>query len=130
MCEAKTTKTNYGKSGVNSEYEGGRGTKDIYRAVGVDEFYDIMDTGRFRGVDGSLAAKEFGNDFNETLDFANRSINRDKVAIIKVTIPEDVYNQLNHMNLDAPIFKSGTPVVEPNMLEYFNNSILNIKHAY
>ena len=27
-----------------------------------------MDTGRFRGVDGSLVAKEFGNDFNETLD--------------------------------------------------------------
>ena len=43
---------------------------------------------------------------------------------------EDVYNQLNHMNLDAPIFKSGTPVVEPNMLEYFNNSILNIEHVY
>jgi len=47
-----------------------------------------------------------------------------------VTIPEDVYNQLNHMNLDAPIIKSGTPFVEPDMLEYFNNSILNIEHAY
>lgn len=89
-----------------------------------------MNTGRFRGVDGSLSAKEFGNDFNETLDFANTSINRDKAAIIKVTIPEEVYNELNHMNLDVHIFKSGTPVVEPNMLEYFNNNILNIEHVY
>jgi len=102
----------------------------MYRAVGVDEYYDIMSTKQFRGIEGTLAAKEFGNDFNETLDFANRSINRDKVAIIKVTIPEDVYNQLHHMNLDAPIFKSGTPVVEPEMLEYFNNNIISIEHAF
>ena len=58
------------------------------------------------------------------------TVNKDKVAIIKVTIPEDVYNQLKHMNFDAPIFKSGTPVVEPNMLENFNSSILNIEHVY
>ena len=96
----------------------------------MDEYYDIMSTKQFRGIEGTFAAKEFGNDFNETLDFANRSINRDKVAIIKVTIPEDVYNQLHHMNLDAPIFKSGTPVVEPEMLEYFNNNIVSIEHAF
>ena len=105
-------------------------TRAIYRAVGVDEYYDIMNTGRFRGADGSLAAKEFGNSFEETLDFANRSINTDKVAIIKVTIPEDVYIRLNHMTLDAPIFKSGTPVVEPNMLDYFNENIISIEHVY
>ncbi len=47
-----------------------------------------------------------------------RSINKDKVAIIKVTIPESTYNQLHHMNLDATIFKSGTPVVEPEILDF------------
>lgn len=26
---------------------------------------------------------------------------------------EDVYNKLNHMNLDVEIFKLGTPVVDP-----------------
>lgn len=90
-----------------------------------------MSSGKFRGIEGkTLAAKEFGNDFNETLEFANKSINKDKVAIIKVTIPQDVYDQLNHMNLDASIFKSGTPVVEPDMLEFFNDGIINIGHFY
>lgn len=89
-----------------------------------------MSIGRFRGVDGTLAAKEFGNSFEETLDFANRSINSNKAAIIKVTIPEDVYNQLRHMNLDSSIFKSGTPVVEPEMLDMFNSSIIGIEHVY
>ena len=99
----------------------------------MDECYDIMSTTphQFRGIEGrTLAAKEFCNTFNETLDFANRSINRDKVAIIKVTIPEEVYNQLNHMNLDSSIFKSGTPVVEPDMLEYFNNNIISVEYFY
>ena len=62
LCDGETVDSG---SGTNV---GGSGTKDIYRAVGVEEYYDIMDTGRFRGVDGSLVAKEFGNDFNETLD--------------------------------------------------------------
>jgi len=107
--------------------EGGNNTKDIYRAVGVDEYYDIMLTKQFRGIEGkTLAAKEFGNDFVETLEFANKSINRDKAAIIKVTIPENIY----HMNLDSSIFNSGTPVVEPDMLRLFNDNIINIEHFY
>ena len=111
---------------------GGEKTKDIYRAVSPEEYDDIMNTKSFRQKpDGrSLAAKEFGNDFNETLNFANKSINSDKAAIIKVTIPESMYNKLNHMQLDKPIFKSGTPVVEPEILNDFNESILRIQHIY
>ena len=105
-------------------------TKDIYRAVSLEEYEDIMKTGKFRGIEGSLAAKEFGNDFNETLIFADKPINVDKVAIIKVTIPENVYDQLHHMRLDPYIFKSGTPVVEPEMLDIFNDSIINIEHVF
>lgn len=81
-------------------------TKDIYRAVSLEEYEDIMRTGKFRGVEGSLAAKEFGNDFNETLIFADKPINVDKVAVIKVTIPENVYDQLHHMRLDPYIFRN------------------------
>ena len=106
--------------------------KDIYRAVSPEEFDDISNTGGFRGrPDGkSFEAKEFGNSFDETLDFANQPINSDKAAIVKVRIPEEVYNQLNHMNLDKSIFQSGTPVVEPEMLEFFNNNIISIEHVY
>ena len=125
---------NYAKgndSNGNSN-ESGSGTKDIYRAVSPEEYDDIFSTNSFRGrTDGmSFQAKEFGNSFDETLEFANKSINSDKAAIIKVTIPEEIYNQLNHMNLDSSIFKSGTPVVEPEMLDLFNKSIIKIEHAY
>ena len=111
--------------------ESGSGTKDIYRAVSPDEYDDII-VNKFRGrSDGmSLQAKEFGNSFDETLDFANKSINSDKAAIIKVTIPENIYNQLNHMQLDSSIFKSGTPVVEPEMLDIFNSKIISIEHVF
>ena len=112
--------------------ESGTGTKDIYRAVSPEEFDDIFATGGFRArPDGrSFQAKEFGNSFDETLEFANKPINLDKAAIVKVTIPENVYNQLHHMNLDRAIFKSGTPVVEPEMLDMFNESIISIEHAF
>ena len=122
-----------GHDAVNQEslYWNESKIKYIYRAVGADEYDDIMLNGKFRGIEGkTLAAKEFGNDFYETLEFANKSINKDKVAIIKVTIPQNVYEQLNHMNLDKSIFKSGTPVVEPDMLDIFNDSIINIEHYY
>ena len=43
-------------------------TKDIYRAVGAEEYEDIMTTHEFRGSEGTFAAKEFGNSFEETLN--------------------------------------------------------------
>ena len=115
-----------------NDSKSGTGTKDIYRAVSPEEFDDIFATGGFRArPDGrSFQAKEFGNSFDETLEFANKPINLDKAAIVKVTIPENVYNQLHHMNLDRAIFKSGTPVVEPEMLDMFNESIISIEHAF
>ena len=132
------SKSAYKDSGLGNgndpwrSYESGTGTKDIYRAVSPEEFDDIFATGGFRArPDGrSFQAKEFGNSFDETLEFANKPINLDKAAIVKVTIPENVYNQLHHMNLDRAIFKSGTPVVEPEMLDMFNESIISIEHAF
>ena len=118
--------------GSMARFWNGRGSKDIYRAVSPEEYEDIFAIGEFRArSDGrSLQAKEFGNSFDETLAFANKSINSDKAAIIKVTIPTKIYNQLKHMDLDRSIFKSGTPVVEPNMLDKFNKNIISIKHVF
>lgn len=89
-----------------------------------------MSTGKFRGTSGTYAAKQFGNDFDETLNWAGASINKDKVAIIKVIIPEELYNRLNHMELDIWEFPSGTVTVEPEMLEEFNDLIISIEHVY
>lgn len=63
--------------------------KDEVKSKAVRKFLAVLE---HLNINKFIAVKEFGNDFNETLDFANRSINRDKVTIIKVTIPEDVYN--------------------------------------
>lgn len=49
---------------------------------------------------------------------------------MKVTIPESVYNQLNHMPLDVRLLKSGAVTVEPDMLDIFNESIIHIEHVY
>ena len=129
---AKATNTVSPKTAQGNQIGGQGGTQDIYRAVSPEEYDDIFATGGFRGKpDGmSLDAKEFGNNFDETLEFANQPINIDKAAIVKVTIPEDVYNQLEHLNLDQAIFKHGTPVVEPDMLDLFNESIINIEHVF
>ncbi len=106
--------------------------KDLYRAVSPEEYDDVFKTGGFRATpDGrTLEAKEFGNSLEDTLKFANHPINVDKAAIFEVTIPKSMYNQLNHMNLDTPYFKSGTTIVEPDLLDAFNKSISNIKHVY
>lgn len=55
---------------------------------------------------------------------------KDTVAIVEVTIPENIYNQLNHMPLDAGFLKSGAETVEPDMLDIFNKSIIDIKHVF
>ena len=106
--------------------------KKLYRAVSPEEYDDVFKTGGFRATpDGrTLEAKEFGNSLEDTLNFANHPINVDKAAILEVTIPKSIYNQLNHMSLDTPYFKSGTTIVEPDLLNIFNKSISKIRHVY
>ena len=69
-------------------------------------------------------------DFNEILELANQPIMQDTAAIVKVTIPESVYNQLNHLPLDVRSLKSGAVTVEPDMRDIFNESIIHIEHVY
>ena len=128
---------NAGNGAAEKQVRRGKITSDsssryIYRAVSPEELDDIflMEGFRERPDGRSFLAKEFGNSFEETLEFANQSINIDKAAIVRVTIPEEIYNRLHHMNLDRKIFRSGTPVVEPDMLEMFNKSIILIEHFY
>ena len=106
--------------------------KKLYRAVSPEEYDDVFKTGGFRATpDGrTFEAKEFGNSLEDTLNFANHPINVDKAAILEVTIPKSIYNQLNHMSLDTPYFKSGTTIVEPDLLNIFNKSISKIRHVY
>ncbi len=122
-----------GTKSLGAGVEGGsQASKDLYRAVGPEEFDDIFATNSFRqNPNGnSYAAKQFGVDFDETLNLANQPIMKDTAAIVKVTVPESVYKQLNLMELDRYFLKSGSATVEPEMLDMFNKSILNIQHVY
>nr|WP_236671932.1 pre-toxin TG domain-containing protein [Enterococcus sp. BWB1-3] len=107
-------------------------TKAIYRGVGADEYYDIMETGQFRpNPNGqSLEAKQFGNNYDEVLDFSDKTMNKDISAIVEVKIPQSTYDNLNPIQLDPGIFKSGTVTVEPGMLDDFNKSIIEINHKF
>ncbi|MDQ0418984.1 hypothetical protein J2Z48_003209, partial [Croceifilum oryzae] len=101
---------------------------DLYRAVGAGEYHDIMKTGQFRSGRNSLEGKQFGKNLDETLKFADFAT--DTVAIMKVTIPQKVFKQLDHTHVDPFIFKSGTATVHQDMYKTFNNSFVKIEHAY
>lgn len=106
-------------------------TKKIYRAVDPDEYYDVMKTRKFRNIEmKTLDVKDFGNNFEETLKFADHPINRDKAAILESEIPENLFNQLGHMDLDVGFFKSGTTIVEPEMLNIFNKGIISTRYVF
>jgi hypothetical protein len=101
---------------------------DIYRAVGPDEYYDIMNTNMFRSGPNSLSGKQFGNSFEEILKLTNYL--QDTSAIIRARVPISVYNQLDHTRVDSFILKSGSVTVQPNKLNLFNNTLIGIKHIY
>ncbi len=81
----------------------------LYRAVGPDEFYDIMKTGEFNVIPNGLQAKQFGLSFEETLKFADKY--SDIGAIIEVKVPTDVLNKIGDFTqVHKFIFKSGLPL--------------------
>jgi hypothetical protein len=66
----------------------------LYRAVGADEFYSIMQTRRFSVVEKGVQVKYFGLNFDETLAFANKVINIEIVAIVEVKISTKILTQV------------------------------------
>ncbi|MFD0677378.1 MULTISPECIES: S8 family serine peptidase [unclassified Paenibacillus] len=105
----------------------------LYRAVSPNEYNDIMKSGIFRadpsgrGYDG----KQFGMAFDEVLKLSDSPLLKDTAAIIKVQIPTEIFNKLDHTQVDRHILKSGSVTVQPEMLDLFNNSIIgSIDHIY
>lgn len=70
----------------------GDNLKSLYRAVGPDEFYDIMKSGEFRVIPNGLQAKQFGLKFEETLKFADKY--SDIGAVIEVKVPTEMLKKL------------------------------------
>jgi hypothetical protein len=103
--------------------------KSLYRAVGPDEFYEIMETGKFNVIPIGMQAKQFGLNFDETLRFAEKY--KDIGAIIEIKVPANMLDELaDFTHVDGFIFKNGTITIQAEKLDEFNKIIQEITHKY
>jgi hypothetical protein len=118
-----------GFSGNEGTSKTGESLTSLYRAVGPDEFYDVMKTGEFNVIPNGLQAKQFGLSFEETLKFADKY--SDIGAIIEVKVPTSVLNKIGDFTqVDKFIFKSGTVTIHADKLGEFNKIIQELIHKY
>ena len=103
--------------------------KSLYRAVGPDEFYQIMETGTFEVTPKGLQAKQFGLNLQQTINFAERY--PDLAAVVEVKIPQEVLDKVgDFQSVDRFIFKDGTVTIHADKLDEFNKAIEEILHVY
>lgn len=109
--------------------EGAEKTVDLYRAVGVREFNDVMARKVFQAAQDSMTSRQFGLTLEEALKFADGDPT--KVAILKATVPESLLPELHFSkSIDPHIFKSGVITVYPEMQPLFNQSLKAVEHVY
>jgi hypothetical protein len=103
---------------------------DLYRAVSPEEFADVFKMGGFRPAPGgaSLAGKQFGHNLDEIVKLADHF--PEAAAVIRARVPRSVFNQLDHTPVDPFILRSGSNTVQPSQLDLFNNSIIDLWHAF
>jgi filamentous hemagglutinin len=107
------------------------GVVSLFRAIGENEFFSVMRTGRFSYWSYSAKVKYFANDFDETLKFANMAFATDITAILEIRVHTEVLDKIGDFtNVDTTLFKSGTVEIQPEYLEEFNDSILEIIHRF
>jgi len=101
----------------------------LYRAIDAEEFASVFKTKRFSLHERKSSVKYFAFNFEETLEFANKSFNNELVAILEVKIyNENLNNVGDFVNVDPFCFKSGTVEIQLENLEKFNACILEINH--
>ncbi|WP_255593505.1 RHS repeat-associated core domain-containing protein [Acidovorax sp. sic0104] len=106
-------------------------TISLYRAVGPEEFYSLINGGRFAFGPNGATMKQFGFKLDETLKYANWST--DYAAIIRADIPRSALKDLSVSfgQIDAYIFRNGVVTVEgQRALDALNRAVITIKHAY
>jgi len=103
----------------------------LYRAVGIDEYAKIIKTNKFEILEHGLQVKYFGLNYKETLDFADKTINKDLIAIFEILIKIKCLNNLGDFtNVDSVIFKNGTVEIQADRLDEFNKAIISILHYF
>jgi len=101
----------------------------LFRAMGADEFENVMLTNVFSLLKGKAEVKYFGLDFEETLRFADKAFNMDLVAVVEVCVIRSVLEKIgDYTHVDPFLFKCGTVEIQAENLAEFNNAITKIIH--
>lgn len=101
----------------------------IYRAVGPNEYYSVVGSGKFDTVPTGMEVKQFGLDMQDTINFAERYPNI--AAVLEVKIPKGILNNIGDFTkVDTTIFKNGTVTIQPENLDIFNKYLKEILHIY
>ncbi|MBD1372153.1 DNRLRE domain-containing protein [Hazenella sp. IB182357] len=104
---------------------------ELFRGVSPEEFYDIMDTKSFNIIENAYNGKQFAKNFDELKKLVDSPIFSDTSAIVKVKVPKDVYNKLDHTQVDSHVLKSGSVTVGPSMIDEFNKAVKDtIEHIF
>ena len=106
-------------------------TMFLYRAVDDREFYSIMQTERFFCLPGGVGVKYFGKNYEDTLRFADRVINKNVVAIVEVEVIQSVVVKIGDFaDVDSFIFRYGTVEIWEADIGEFNSAIIRIAHKF
>jgi hypothetical protein len=107
------------------------GNVSLFRAIGESEFHSVMKTKRFSFWRRSAKVKYFANEFEETVEFANKAFATDIVAVLEIIVKKDILERIGDFtNVDTTLFRAGTVEIHPEHLDEFNNSIIEIIHRY
>ena len=103
----------------------------LYRAVGPEEFSQLMKTGKLAFGPNGSTMKQFGFKLDEVLKYANWDTQY--AAIVRIDVRTSTLKNL-HVSfgqIDANIFKSGVVTAEgQKALDAMNKAIISIKHAF
>jgi len=104
-------------------------TVDLFRAIGPDEYDDIMTQGIFRPSPRGYSGKQFGRDFDEVLKISDHL--KDIAAIVKVNVLKNIMNIFDLTPVDRIILRKGSVTVQPEMLDILNRFKVGlIEHVY
>ena len=99
----------------------------LYRAVGAEEYYSIMDTNKFATCSGMTEVKYFALDFQETAEYADKSYNTDVVAVFEIVAIRSALERIGDFtHVDPSIFKTGTVIIHEEDIDEFNQAIIRI----
>ena len=104
---------------------------DLFRAVSLDEFDDIFKSKMFRPRPGggSLEAKQFGLNLDETIKLAD--FFPEAVAVVRARIPRSILGKLDQTPVDSSILRSGSVTAKSGEeLDLLNRSLRLVDQAF